>query len=59
MPPKKLATTALPRSGKASFKKISEILKTGTYIFPADGKFNGAGAPGRMLEDLLGIYILD
>jgi len=55
MPPKKLVTSLLPRSGKASFKKIEEILKAGIWEFPAAGKYNGTGAPGRYLEDLLGI----
>lgn len=55
MPPRKLVPSTLPRSGKASFKKIEEILKAGTWIFPDKGKYNGSGAPGRYLEDLLGI----
>lgn len=55
MSPVKLVIPVPPRSGAASFRLISQILEIGTYIFPDDGKFNGSGAPGRLLEDLLGI----
>jgi hypothetical protein len=51
----KLVKSAQPRTGTASFKKIVEILKAGTWEFPKDGKYNGSGGPGRLLEDLLGI----
>lgn len=47
-------TPVLPPSSKAAFKKISEIIATGTFEFPAVG-YGGNGGPGRMLEDLLGI----
>ena len=46
---------SIPPSGKASFQKITDILKTGVWEFPDNGKYNGNGAPGRLLEDLLGI----
>ncbi len=55
MPPKLPMPANLPRSATASFKKIAEILEAGTWAFPTDGKYNGSGAPGRYLEDLLGI----
>jgi len=55
MPRLKLVNATQPRSGTASFKKIAEILKTGTWEFPNDGKYNGSGGPGRLLEDLLDI----
>ncbi len=55
MPLLRLVKPAQPRSGTASFKKIAEILRTGTWIFPDDGKYNGSGGPGRLLEDILGI----
>lgn len=51
----RLVKPTQPRTGTASFKKIAEILKTGTWEFPNDGKYNGSGGPGRYLEDLLGI----
>ncbi len=57
MPPPKLVKAKQPRSGAASFKKITEILKTGTWEFPQNGKYNGSGGPGRLLEDLLGIEV--
>ena len=43
----------VPPSGSSSFKKITEILKAGTWDF--NGKYNGSGGPGNLLEDLLGI----
>lgn len=55
--PLKLVKPTQPRSATASFKKIAEILKTGTWVFPDDGKYNGSGGPGRLLEDILGIKI--
>ncbi len=56
MPPKKLVPPNLPRSARASFKKIEEILTAGIWDFPEAGKkYMGTGAPGRYLEDLLGI----
>lgn len=45
--PRKLVKSTPPRTGAATFKKIEEILKTGTWEFPDDGKYNGSGAPGR------------
>jgi len=53
--PRKLVKSTPPRTGAATFKKIEEILKTGTWEFPDDGKYNGSGGPGRLLEDLLDI----
>lgn len=47
--------TKQPRSGTAVFKKVADVLKTSIYVFPEKGKYNGSGAPGRLLEDLLGI----
>ncbi len=55
MAQRRMAPTKQPRSASEAFKKISEILKTGAWIFPEEGKYNGSGAPGRYLEDLLGI----
>jgi len=55
MAQRRLAPTKQPRSGSAAFKKVAEILKTGVWVFPTEGKYNGSGAPGRLLEDLLGI----
>ena len=57
MAPKKIVPIRQPRSGTAIFKKIVEILKAGTWEFPNDGKYNGSGGPGRLLEDLLGIKV--
>lgn len=45
----------VPRSGAASFRKITDILRTGTWEFPATGNYGGNGGPGRLLEDLLDI----
>ena len=57
MPPIRLTPPTQPRSGTAIFKKVAEILKTGTWEFPNDGKYNGSGGPGRLLEDLLDIKV--
>lgn len=51
----KPTAASLPRSGSASFKKIQQVLNVGVHVFPENGKYNGNGAPGRLLEDLLGI----
>ncbi|HLG63072.1 MAG TPA: MvaI/BcnI family restriction endonuclease [Ktedonosporobacter sp.] len=51
----KIVGTIQPRSSTATFKKVAEILRTGTWELPTDGKYNGHGGPGRYLEDLLGI----
>ena len=50
-------STRLPRSANATFKLIKDILRVGTYTFPPEGKYNGSGGPGRLLEDLLGIKV--
>lgn len=55
MPRFKLVQGKQPRSGTAIFKRISAILKTGEWEFPQEGKYNGSGGPGRLLEDILGI----
>lgn len=55
MPAKRLFKGMPPRSYSGISGKISEILKTGIWNFPAAGKYNGSGGPGRLLEDLLGI----
>lgn len=44
-----MAKARQPRSGAAVFKRIAEILETGTWEFPKDGKYNGSGGPGRLL----------
>ncbi len=45
-----------PASGTAVFREVAAIIKTGEWVFPVDGRqYNGSGAPGRLLEDLLGI----
>ena len=53
----KLVPTPQPKTGTATFKLITEILKKGTYVFPDDGKYNGSGGPGRLLEHLLEIKV--
>ncbi|MDH5723434.1 MAG: MvaI/BcnI family restriction endonuclease [Alphaproteobacteria bacterium] len=55
MSPPQNTSLVIPPSGKASFRKIAEIIKAGMWEFPANGKYNGHGGPGRLLEDLLGI----
>lgn len=55
MPPKKLVQASQPKSAAKAFAKVAEIISAGTWNFPDDDKYNGSGAPGRYLEDLLGI----
>lgn len=55
----KLVGTIQPRSGTASFKLIADILRAGVWEFPNDGKYNGNGGPGRLLEDLLNIKMTE
>lgn len=55
MSQRKMVQATQPRSATACFKKITEILQAGVWEFPEDGKYNGAGGPGRLLEDILGI----
>ena len=55
MPGPQRTSLVIPPTGKASFKKIAEIIRKGTWVFPDNGKYNGDGGPGRLLEDLLGI----
>jgi hypothetical protein len=52
MPPLRLVQQTQPRSATASFKKIAEILQTGTWIFPDDGKYNGS----IKIDDLSKVY---
>ncbi len=44
-----------PRSFAAASAKIKEILKMGMIPIPDKKSYRGTGAPGRLLEDLLGI----
>lgn len=55
MPPKNLVPAKQPNSAAKAFKQIAEILNAGIWTFPQNDKYNGTGAPGRYLEDLLGI----
>jgi MvaI/BcnI restriction endonuclease family len=50
----KVVGSIQPRTGTATFKKIAEILETGTWDIPTVKDYNGSGGPGRLLEDLLG-----
>lgn len=44
-----------PRSSTAAFKEIQRILQMGLVVMPIGKSFGGHGAPGRLLEQLLGI----
>jgi len=44
----------LPRSARAVFSKVASVLGQ-EYEIPEKKSYNGAGAPGRFLEDLLGV----
>lgn len=52
---KRLIKSKPPRSSTAAFKKVKQILKMGWIDIPDKKSFRGTGAPGRLLEHLLGI----
>lgn len=52
---KKLVPAKLPKSSTATFKVINEVLKMGWLDMPDEKSYQGTGAPGRLLEKLLGI----
>ena len=51
----KKAKLQLPRSSRVVFGKVREVLRMGRIDIPTEGPYGGTGAPGRMLETLLGI----
>jgi len=55
MPQLKLVPPRQPKSGTETFKLISEILKHGDYIIPAQKRYNGNGGPGEYLQYLLNV----
>ena len=50
-----LVKAKLPRSSSAAFSEIRRILAMGWIDIPDQKSFRGTGAPGRLLEHLLGI----
>ncbi len=42
-----------PKTIKALFLRLNDVIQHGTYVMPA--KYAGTGAPGLFLEDLLGL----
>lgn len=52
---KKPANAPLPRTATATFKVINEILAKGWIDMPTGKSYQGTGAPGRLLENILGI----
>jgi len=44
-----------PRSKAQLFQRIREIIQNGPYEMPEGSPYGGTGAPGRFLEDLLGL----
>ena len=44
-----------PNSKKELFKRLREIIALGWQDMPADKRYNGHGAPGNFLEDLIGL----
>lgn len=56
MSPKKTPSPInLPRSATATFKEIKKVLDMGFVPMPDASSYRGTGAPGRLLEHLLGI----
>ena len=44
-----------PRSKAQLFQRIRDIIRNGPYEMPIGSPYGGTGAPGRFLEDLLGL----
>lgn len=44
-----------PKTATAAFAQIRPLLESDWIEFPAEGAFNGNGAPGRLLEHLVGV----
>lgn len=44
-----------PRSATAAFKEVRKIIRPEPYLIPDERSYGGHGAPGRLLENLLGI----
>ena len=44
-----------PRSQTQLFERIRAIIRRGAYELPVGAPYGGTGAPGRLLEDLLGL----
>ncbi len=52
---KKLVKQVLPKTSSAAFKEIKRIIDMGWMPIPDKKSYRGHGAPGRLLEHLLGI----
>jgi hypothetical protein len=50
-----LVKPKLPRSSTAAFAKIKKVIAMGWIDIPDQKSYRGTGAPGRLLEHLLGI----
>ncbi len=44
-----------PRSKAQLFQRIRKVIQNGPYEMPKGSPYGGTGAPGRLLEDLLGL----
>lgn len=51
----RIAPLVLPKTSTAAFAEITKILKMGWILMPDEKSYRGNGAPGRLLEHLLGI----
>ena len=43
-----------PRTRKELFERVRAVIAHGPYVMPEESRYNGSGAPGVFLEDLLG-----
>ncbi len=43
-----------PRTRKELFERVRAVIAHGPYVMPEASRYNGSGAPGVFLEDLLG-----
>ena len=46
-----------PRTKRELFNRLREIITAGWYTMPDASRYNGTGAPGNFLEDLLGLTV--
>ena len=44
-----------PRSRDQLFNRIRSVIDNGPYVMPTGSRYQGSGAPGMFLEDLLGL----
>lgn len=44
-----------PKTRKELFERLVEVVQQDSYTMPSERRYNGTGAPGNFLEDILGL----